>query len=276
MNDKRNQIILTIDTEPDKGGNGYENILNLERFLLYLQQEHVACTFFCTPCVAEKHPKVIRKIVRGGHEIGLHIHPQLMGKAVRRLNELAPIKQRELIEEGRLIFKNLGVDVVSFRSGGYNNNRDTMLLLEELGFVLDSSCFPRKQLDLGLQKPFRPIIEGRKLNLVECPISCARPGLIRIARRFASLKNAMIKINMFGVRMFPRNLVYYYFLILSERYFKYNPFLVQMIHSYDLVNPVFVNNLKRYIHFHKNKNRKFITIIDWLYDQSEFSSVKWE
>jgi peptidoglycan/xylan/chitin deacetylase (PgdA/CDA1 family) len=276
MSGKHDQIVLTIDTEPDKGGNGYENIGCLEAFLVFLEQEHVECTFFCTPCVAQNHPRVIEKIVKGGHEIGLHIHPQLMGKTVRRLSELVASEQRELIEKGRLIFKNLGVDVLSFRSGGYNNNRDTMLLLDEFGFLLDSSCFPRKQLDLALEKPFRPIIEGRKLSVVECPISCARPGLIKMAGRHVRLKDALIKFNMFSVKMFPHDLLYYYFLILSERYFKYNSFLVQMIHSYNLLSPVFVKNLKRYIDFHKNKKRRFITFVNWLDNQAEFTSVKWE
>lgn len=102
---------------------------------------HGVCgTFFMLGWVAERHPALVRRIVREGHEIGCHSYWH------RLVYHLTPAEFRE--DTGRacaVIADACGVRPRAYRAPSYSITRECWWALEvlaELGFTHDSSIYP--------------------------------------------------------------------------------------------------------------------------------------
>jgi hypothetical protein len=275
MNAGIKEIVLTVDTEPDKGGRSYTNIMKLGGVLNFFRKEGVFGTFFCTPCVAERFPSIIAEMVECGHEIGLHIHPNYMGKSSFALKDLPCADQKELLDRGKTVFAELGVEVVSFRSGGFNNDAQTMMILNEMGFTGDSSCFARKQPELALRAPFHPVIGGRQIDLVEFPVSCSFPGLVKALGHTWIANKFLVPLTMFtSSRLKKRWLKGYYAWSALDR-LKRQAVLNLMFHSYDLLHPEFPANFMEFLEKMKQSKVEFITLTQWVNRKKELPRVEW-
>lgn len=108
-----------------------------------LERHRVHATFFVVGEVIRTSPELIKRIVRGGHEIGCHTHTH------RPLWELDPEQFREELRQFRSALRNAvgDVDVRGFRAPTFSLDRRTawaLRVLEEEGFTYDSSIVPVK------------------------------------------------------------------------------------------------------------------------------------
>ena len=135
LGDGEKSVYLTFDDGPRP--------VSTERILDVLDKEGVKATFFVIGWKAEKHPDIVREIVRRGHTLGNHTYDHIMPWA-GNFNKYVDnaVKGREAVE------KAAGVDVPLFRPpGGSLRLIDT---LEEKGMkvvlwtTLSGDCAPGK------------------------------------------------------------------------------------------------------------------------------------
>ncbi len=95
------------------------------RILDILRNEGVRATFFPIGNVAVRHPRIIRRIVQEGHEVGNHslTHPNM--------RTLTTEAQREQIAETNRILADVGADPVLFRPPAGRWNTDTLKAVEQ-------------------------------------------------------------------------------------------------------------------------------------------------
>lgn len=131
----------------------YGPVTGVPRLLALLAERGLRATFFVPGATAERHPDAVRAIVEAGHEVAHHgfEHESLLGRS--REEEL-DILRRGLDALERVA----GVRPRGYRAPWWELGAHTLALLEELGFVYDSSLFER-------DAPYRV---GR---LVEIPVS---------------------------------------------------------------------------------------------------------
>jgi peptidoglycan/xylan/chitin deacetylase (PgdA/CDA1 family) len=134
------RVCLTVDLEQDcppfrQSYDGIERGLPLLADLL--AEEAVQSTFFTTGDVARRFPDAVEALVRDGHELGCH------GDTHRRFDELCA---DEAAMELRTATQTLRAfaPVTSFRAPNLAFPVGYLPLLEELGYVIDSSLGKHK------------------------------------------------------------------------------------------------------------------------------------
>lgn len=142
-----------------------------DRILEILDRYDVRATFFVVGIMAREFEDSFKSIKVGGHEIASHGdhhkgYSQLYvedPQEVPNFDELDFYLQAERIENAEVL---LGARPKGFRAPGLNYNNDTLLALESLGYLYDSSM-------QGLDKiePFHPKVNGGILKLLEIPVS---------------------------------------------------------------------------------------------------------
>jgi polysaccharide deacetylase family protein (PEP-CTERM system associated) len=113
---------------------------NTIKVLELFEKNRVSATFFILGWVAEKYPKLIRRIADAGHEIGCH------GFAHQLISRQAPEYFRlDLRKAKDLLVNETQKDVICYRAPSFSITRKTQwafrILFEE-GFRIDSSIFP--------------------------------------------------------------------------------------------------------------------------------------
>lgn len=111
-----------------------------DRILALLDRHGVKATFFIVGWVAEQHPRVVRKIVAAGHEVGCHSY------AHQSVYTLTPEQFREdTLRAVAAIEDAGGVTPLLYRAPSYSVTRQSLWALEilvECGFRYDSSIMP--------------------------------------------------------------------------------------------------------------------------------------
>lgn len=147
-----------------------------------LNKHDVKATFFILGCIAEKHPEIVRKIASCGHEIGSH------GCLHRKVDSLTPEEFREDVLLSKKVLEDItGTSCNYFRAPSWTINEKnlwTLEILETEGFICDSSMQPFKTPLSGSGRlpyePFYPVINGKKLRLLEFPSTTIGLGKMRI------------------------------------------------------------------------------------------------
>jgi hypothetical protein len=100
----------------------------------------IRATFFVTGRELEEPPAraLVRRLTAGGHEIANHSYSHPYGFS--RLP--CPVKHDEIVRTHRVIAETTGTPPVGFRAPGWDLDEATLQLLEQLGYVYDSSVFP--------------------------------------------------------------------------------------------------------------------------------------
>jgi polysaccharide deacetylase family protein (PEP-CTERM system associated) len=155
---------------------------NTRKILRMLEKKSVKGTFFVLGCVAEKHPALVAEIHAAGHEIGSH------GGWHRLLTTLTPDEFRDdLLYSKRVLEQITGSPVRLYRAPSWSITPDRYELLEILddeGFICDSSFQPFATPLSGIkgapETPFHPVLNGRKLDLVEFPSCVLRTGRVKV------------------------------------------------------------------------------------------------
>jgi polysaccharide deacetylase family protein (PEP-CTERM system associated) len=112
----------------------------LNKTLALLETKKVSATFLVLGCVAEHHPKLIRKIAVAGHEIGCHSYGH------RLVYDLTPSEFRSDTRRAMHAIEDAcGFTPRIYRAPSYSITQKSMWALEiliECGFTYDSSIFP--------------------------------------------------------------------------------------------------------------------------------------
>jgi len=131
------EVSFGIDVEPDCPpylATQYRGVADgLPKILDAIDKLGVAATCFCTGEVATRFPNRVRELLERGHELGSH------GHAHRPFDTLSEIEARADIAASTSALRSFGAPVTSFRAPNLRFPDRYLPLLEEQGFVVDSS-----------------------------------------------------------------------------------------------------------------------------------------
>jgi polysaccharide deacetylase family protein (PEP-CTERM system associated) len=113
---------------------------NVERVLDLFAKYSAHGTFFILGWVAERFPRLVRRIEGAGHEIGCH------GFGHHHIGHQTPDEFRLDVRKAReMLINEVQKEIVCFRAPSFSITRETLwaidILVEE-GFKIDSSIFP--------------------------------------------------------------------------------------------------------------------------------------
>lgn len=112
-----------------------------------LGRHETKATFFVLGWIAERHPDVVRGIVRDGHEVASH------GWDHRRLTYQTPVEVRESVRRSKAVLENItGEPVAGFRAPSFSivpGLEWALDILVEEGYRYDSSLFPIRRWGYG-------------------------------------------------------------------------------------------------------------------------------
>ena len=121
---------------------------NADRLLEIFSLTHTKATFFCLGEVAEKHPALIRKIVENGHEIASH------GYKHKIIYKQSPEEFKANAKKSMDVLSDLyGKPVKGYRAPSWSITKNSLWaldILQELGFLYDSSIFPTDNFLYGI------------------------------------------------------------------------------------------------------------------------------
>ena len=181
--------IFTVDTEDWFHANYEEGLFqnnastistveaNTEVYLEALERYHSTATFFVLGFIAEKHPTLVRRIAEAGHEIASHGYGhQLVYKQTPKAFRQDVSRSKKMLEDVT------GKRVLGYRAPSWSITEASLWalsILEEEGFVFDSSIFPFKNFLYGIKDAPRFPYPAQKYNskvktLIEIPPSTAR------------------------------------------------------------------------------------------------------
>jgi polysaccharide deacetylase family protein (PEP-CTERM system associated) len=162
----------TWESIPSRIDRGMHTLLDL------LARRSVHGTFFVLGWVAKHHPRIVREIVAGGHEIASH------GWGHERVPTLSPGEFRESVRDSKAVLEDLAAaPVLGYRAPSFSILRGGEWALDILideGYRYDSSLVPSTRGDYGYvggkPDPYRLVRTAGTLE--ELP-----PTTLRIANR---------------------------------------------------------------------------------------------
>jgi polysaccharide deacetylase family protein (PEP-CTERM system associated) len=156
-------------------------VANTSRLLELFAESDVSATFFVLGWVAERHPSIVRDILRCGHEIACHgySHQSIFGQTPD-VFRAETAKARQILED------QAQTRIRGYRAASWSITRRSLWALEilhEEGFEYDSSIFPVRHDLYGIadasREPHR--IELRNGgSLIEFPPSTVRVGPVNL------------------------------------------------------------------------------------------------
>ena len=146
--------------------------MNMDKIFEILDESNHKATFFILGWIAHKHPDIVKKIHKYGHEIATHSYShQLVFEQNKDSFRLDIEKSIKLLQDLT------GEMIVSFRAPGFSITEKTKWAFEvlyELGITHDCSIFPTKRAHGGYKdypfcEPSKIIYEGATIK--EFPIN---------------------------------------------------------------------------------------------------------
>ena len=147
--------------------------------LSIVDQFEVKATFFVLGWIAKKYPKISKKIVEAGHELGTHSYWH------RRVYELTQdIFYKDLKLSIDVLQDQTGVKVNGFRAPSFSIKPGTEWafdVIKEVGLTYDASLFPASRGHGGYPCPLEPhIINRSDFSIPELPMSIYKTGQVSI------------------------------------------------------------------------------------------------
>jgi hypothetical protein len=143
-----------------------------------LERNDTVCTFFTQGKLCETKPDIIEKSHEAGHEIGAHGYSHIPLGPIWPLNSLQRPKRtnaakREIEKSRDAIFQLLGKYPVSFRAPYLRIDKETLRMVDEAGFLFDSSIYNPEVNRPSF--PYHPSLENLssegEIDLFEVPIT---------------------------------------------------------------------------------------------------------
>lgn len=153
-----------------------------ERLLDLLALHVVKATFFVLGFVAERHPKLVERIAREGHEVGTH------GYCHRLVYTQTREEYREDLRRSKAALEDItGKALYAYRAPSWSITCKSLWaleILEEEGFLYDSSIFPVVTPFGGIvgapRFPYKPTFQ-RQHDIIEFPPSVLEvAGVLRV------------------------------------------------------------------------------------------------
>jgi polysaccharide deacetylase family protein (PEP-CTERM system associated) len=146
---------------------------NVDIVLERLARAQTTATFFTLGWVAERYPKLIHKIVAGGHELASH------GYGHQMITDLSPAEFHSDVTKAKKLLEDIGgKTVVGYRAPSFSIGYKTLWahdVLMDTGHQYSSSVYPIKHDLYGM--PDAPRFGYRLANgLLELPASSVRIG----------------------------------------------------------------------------------------------------
>jgi peptidoglycan-N-acetylglucosamine deacetylase len=159
---------LTSPTPLSRGEYGAS--VGLGRVLKVLERHAVSATFFVPAHTAASFPDAVRRIGGAGHEIAAHGFVHESPVALTRADEVELLARSE-----DFLTRVTGARPVGYRSPAWDLSPHTMEILEERGYLYDSSLMaddftpyrPRRN-DVVTEEGFTP---GPACDLIEFPVA---------------------------------------------------------------------------------------------------------
>lgn len=154
---------------------------NTRRLLELFSEKNIKATFFVLGWVAEREPLLVKEIHKQGHEIASHgFSHQLIYNQAQKIFREETIKSKKLLEDL------IGEAVIGYRAASYSitkRNLWALDILQEAGFVYDSSIFPIRHDRYGIADaktiPHK-LTTPNGGELVEFPLTTRRIGKLNI------------------------------------------------------------------------------------------------
>jgi polysaccharide deacetylase family protein (PEP-CTERM system associated) len=145
---------------------------NTETLLDLFAEAGVKATFFTLGWVAERHPQLIRRIVREGHELASH------GYSHRRANEQTRDEFRADVTKAKSILEDAGgAAIQGYRAATFSigpANWWAFEVLAETGHVYSSSIFPIAHDLYGMPDCPRSAFREPRSGMIEVPLTTVR------------------------------------------------------------------------------------------------------
>ncbi len=143
--------------------------VGVPRILELLKRYNIRATFFIPGHTVESFPKEVDAILEAGHEVGHHSYAHVDP------SEQTPEEERRDMERALSVLEHIGVRPLGFRSPSADFSSVTLLLIEEYGFLYDSSLmaddFHPYHPRLGDQVTQQtPLVKGNEARVWELPI----------------------------------------------------------------------------------------------------------
>jgi hypothetical protein len=252
------KFILSVDTEPDKYSNlSFKNIEQaLPKFFDLLDDLSINATLFLVPIAAEKCESIIKSSSKC--DIGLHLHPELEHefRSSKKIfvSELPKQRQHELIKRS---IKNLEKDYKIkdriFRASSHRINLDTLHVLEELNFKVDSSVLAGTTCMNPPNMPYNPsnnaIHVPGSMKILELPITVSKyPFPLNLGFKLKKLISKSSGVEFTGYRLsldkYMNGLK-----LMKHAYNKVDQDIVNFyFHSYEIDNS-FLERLENFLNF---------------------------
>lgn len=143
---------------------------NTLRILDLFDQYGIKATFFTLGWVAERYPRIVKRIISAGHELAAHGYQHI------RVSEQTPEQFRQDIRTTKRILEDIGGQMVNgYRAASYSigaKNLWALDVLEEEGFLYSSSIYPVNHDIYGMpDAPRFKFMPTESKGLLEIPIS---------------------------------------------------------------------------------------------------------
>ncbi|HRF11515.1 MAG: polysaccharide deacetylase family protein, PEP-CTERM locus subfamily [Candidatus Accumulibacter phosphatis] len=144
---------------------------NVDRILLMLEANQTKATFFTLGWIAERYPRLVRRIVDDGHELASH------GYGHQRVSDLTEATFSADIELAKKLLEDIsGQEVRGYRAPSFSIGEGNLWAfdcLERAGYRYSSSIYPIHHDHYGM--PDAPRFAHRvRAGLLELPVTTAR------------------------------------------------------------------------------------------------------
>ena len=144
---------------------------NVDRILLMLEANQTKATFFTLGWIAERYPRLVRRIVDDGHELASH------GYGHQRVSDLTEATFYADIELAKKLLEDIsGQEVRGYRAPSFSIGEGNLWAfdcLERAGYRYSSSIYPIHHDHYGM--PDAPRFAHRvRAGLLELPVTTAR------------------------------------------------------------------------------------------------------
>ncbi len=142
---------------------------NVDRILALFDSHGVKATFFTLGWVAERHPEMVRKIIRQGHELASH-----GWEHIRVTNQTPDLFRTDICRTKEVLQDISGVEVKGYRAASYSINSSNLWALDELadaGYRYSSSIVPVNHDLYGMPEAPRFSFSAAGGRLLEIPVT---------------------------------------------------------------------------------------------------------
>ena len=136
---------------------GYSPRRGIPRFLEIFDRHQIPATFFVPGYDAETNPDSVKSIISAGHEVAAHGYKHESWDISLEEEDTLLRKSHEILTEV------VGTAPLGWRSPGGKKSSQTLAVLQELGYIYDSS-------DKDFDRPYPAVVRGKPTtSMVEIP-----------------------------------------------------------------------------------------------------------